>query len=181
MSFIKKTMPELNRPSSEQAKLATNYNKLCLVLDNIRSMHNVGSLFRTADGMGINGLHLCGYTPQPPHREINKTALGATESVAWQHHESTQACLQQLATQGYTIIALEQTHNSTPLHKFVIDTAKQYALVVGNELEGVSEQALHLCHSVIEIPQMGAKHSFNVSVSAAILVWEFYKQISLEK
>ena len=141
-----------------------------LVLDNIRSMHNVGSIFRSSDAFLVNCIYLCGYTPQPPHRDIHKTALGATETVNWRHAENTASLLQKLADEGYQIVALEQTKQSIPLNEFAWDGNK-IAVVLGNEVEGVQQEALDCCNASIEIPQYGTKHSLNVAVAAGIVLW----------
>lgn len=143
------------------------------VLDSIRSMHNVGSIFRTADGFKCEGLALCGYTATPPHREIQKTALGATETVPWEYFESIVSALESLKSRGFFLVALEQVHGSVSLEKMDFLRIEKVAFVLGNEVEGVSNEALELCDLALEIPQFGTKHSFNVSVSAGIVAWEF--------
>lgn len=174
VQFRKKTMDELERLSVEEFR-ATNKIPIVIILDEVRSMHNVGSVFRTADGFSIAEIILCGLTPQPPHRDIQKTALGATETVKWQHVPDTVTAIRSLQNKGYKIIAIEQTHHSTPLHTFNFQHSQPYALIFGHEVHGVSEEALLLCDHVIEIPQTGSKHSFNISVSAGIVLWEFAK------
>ena len=146
-----------------------------VVLDEVRSMHNVGSVFRTSDGFLIESIYLCGLTPQPPHRDIQKTALGATETVAWKHIATTQQAIDELKQNGYTIIAIEQVHNSIPLHKFELDQSKKYAIVFGHEVNGVQEEIIQQCDFSIEIPQLGSKHSLNISVSAGMVIWEMAK------
>ena len=150
---------------------------LIIVLDNIRSMHNVGAVFRTADAFIIEKIILCGITPQPPHREIHKAALGATESVDWEYTSSIAEALANLDKDGYKIIGIEQTNQSQVITEFDFDEASKYALVLGNEVEGISEEALPLCHSFIEIPQHGTKHSLNVSVCGGIVMWEFFRHL----
>jgi 23S rRNA (guanosine2251-2'-O)-methyltransferase len=175
--FMRKlSMDELNRLDADGFK---NSEKIPVValLDNIRSLNNVGSFFRTADAFRLEKLLLCGYTGTPPHRDIHKSALGAEESVDWQHFSSTELALEELAAAGYQLVAIEQTTGSIPLHLYKFDVHKKYALVFGNEVEGVSEAALVLCHEAIEIPQAGTKHSLNVSVCGGILMWECYKQL----
>jgi tRNA G18 (ribose-2'-O)-methylase SpoU len=175
--FMRKlSMDELNRLDAVDFK---NSEKLPVValLDNIRSLNNVGSFFRTADAFRLDKLLLCGYTGTPPHRDIHKSALGAEESVDWQHFSNTEMALEELAAAGYQLVAIEQTTGSIPLHQYTFDVHKKYALVFGNEVEGVSEAALALCHEAIEIPQAGTKHSLNVSICAGILMWECYKQL----
>jgi tRNA G18 (ribose-2'-O)-methylase SpoU len=168
----KLTMEELNRVSVEEYKQQDN-NKLVLVLDNIRSMHNVGSTFRTADSFGVGHIYLCGITAQPPHREIEKTALGATDSVSWTYTEKTAECLKNLQNLGYEIVAIEQTTRSIALQDFKFNKDKKYALVFGNEVFGVDDEAILLCNNAIEIPQSGTKHSLNISVCVGIVVWQY--------
>ncbi len=169
----KLTMDELGRhPASAYAAHATH--QVALVLDNVRSMHNVGSAFRTADAFGLAKLYLGGITATPPHREIHKTALGAEETVAWEHAPDTAALLAQLKAQGYQVLALEQTDASQPLDAFRPAHGGRYALVFGNEAFGVGEAAIAACDGALEIPQFGSKHSFNISVSIGIVLWHFY-------
>jgi 23S rRNA (guanosine2251-2'-O)-methyltransferase len=174
----KKSMPDLNRLSVQDFQQATK-TPIVIVLDNVRSMNNVGSVFRTADGFALEAIYLCGFTPQPPHRDIQKTALGATETVQWQHVQHTLDAVQTLQQNGYTIIAIEQVHNSISLEKYVIDKTKKYALILGNEVEGIEETVIKKCDAVIEIPQAGTKHSFNISVSMGIVSWHFYHNMIL--
>jgi tRNA G18 (ribose-2'-O)-methylase SpoU len=164
------TMDELGRKSVDAFKQA-NKTPLIVVLDNIRSMHNVGSVFRSADAFLIEAIYLCGYTPQPPHRDINKTALGATETVAWKYFATTEAALQELNNNGYKVYALEQAEGSVSLEQFIRKEDK-IAVVLGNEVEGVADEVLALCDGCIEIPQLGSKHSLNVSVAAGIVLWK---------
>ena len=170
----KKTMDELERMSQDEFKKSEKL-PIVIVLDEVRSMHNVGSVFRTADGFLIESIFLCGLTPQPPHRDIQKTALGATETVAWQHVEKTTDAIAALKQKGFTIIAIEQVHNSIPLHKFELDKSKKYAVVFGHEVNGVQQEIIEQCDCTIEIPQLGSKHSLNISVSAGMVIWEFAK------
>lgn len=149
-----------------------------VVLDNIRSMHNVGSVFRTADGFRVERVVLCGFTPQPPHRDINKTALGATESVPWEYVEDIRTVVNDLQIAGYKVIAVEQADKSTPLQDYQPRPAERIALIFGNEVEGVDEDIIALCDTVIEIPQFGTKHSFNISVSAGMVLWEVWRKLS---
>jgi 23S rRNA (guanosine2251-2'-O)-methyltransferase len=174
----KKSMPELNRLSVQDFQQATK-TPIVIVLDNVRSMNNVGSVFRTADGFALEAIYLCGFTPQPPHRDIQKTALGATETVQWHHVQNTLDAVHNLRNNGYTIIAIEQVHNSISLEKFKIDATKKYALILGNEVEGVDADVIKACDAVIEIPQVGTKHSFNISVSMGIVSWHFYNNTIL--
>jgi rRNA methylases len=151
-----------------------------IVLDNIRSMHNVGSVFRTADAFLMQGIYLCGYTPQPPHRDIHKTALGATETVDWKYFSTTLEAVKSLREEAYTIWAVEQVEGSLPLHQVPVKKGEKLGLVFGNEVSGVDAEVLKLCHGSIEIPQMGMKHSLNISVAAGIVLWEFFKQLHTE-
>ena len=164
-------MDELDRKSVEAFKQAEK-TPLIVVLDNIRSMHNTGSVFRTADAFLIEGICLCGYTPQPPHRDINKTALGATETVDWFYTPTTLEAVQQLKANGYKVYAVEQASNSISLENFVSGNQEKLAIVMGNEVEGVDAAVLPLCDGCIEIPQLGMKHSLNVSVAAGIVLWK---------
>lgn len=163
-------MSELNRLTAEEFQEASK-NPIAIVLDNVRSVLNVGSVFRTSDAFRIEELHLCGLTATPPHREMNKTALGATESVNWKHFESTSDSLKLLKENGYTLIAIEQTTGAVELQEFPFSNHEKVALVFGNEVKGVSNEALELCDFAIEIPQFGTKHSLNISVSAGIALW----------
>ncbi len=147
-----------------------------LVLDNVRSLHNVGSAFRTADAFAAEKIFLCGITGTPPNREIQKTALGATESVAWQYQEKIQNVLKELKEQHYLIVSIEQTDESVLMQNFEIDTHKKYAFIFGNEVFGVSPEAIALSDLSVEIPQFGTKHSLNVSVSLGIVCWHFLQK-----
>lgn len=171
-------LEELGRISVEQFKESEKL-PVCILLDNVRSLHNVGSSFRTADAFRIERILLTGITGIPPHREIQKTALGATESVAWSYHEDAALAARQLKDAGYDIIIIEQTTHSIGLEKFPIVQGKKYCLVFGNEVDGVSESVVALAEAAIEIPQTGTKHSLNVSVCVGIVAWEFYKCIAL--
>ena len=165
-------MDELNRESVEEFK---NKKKipLVLVLDNVRSLNNVGSVFRTADAFMVEKVYLCGITGQPPHRDIEKTALGATESVAWEHVPDTLELVKQLQADGYHICAVEQAENSTMLNDFRPEPGQPYALVLGNEVMGVAQEVVSISEVVLEIPQFGTKHSLNISVAAGVVVWDF--------
>jgi len=145
-------------------------------LDNVRSLNNIGSVFRTCDAFLVEGIKLCGITATPPHREISKTALGATESVQWQYCEHTSEAIQALRRQGYLIYAVEQTIASCALHEFSVSAGNKYALVFGHEIKGVEQEVVDLCDGAIEIPQHGTKHSINIAVSAGIVLWEFFRQ-----
>lgn len=155
----------------EQSKLP-----LVLVLDNVRSGLNVGSIFRTADAFTVQKLLLCGITAQPPHREILKTALGSTDSVEWAYFQETTAGIRALKSENYLVFAVEQTSDKAWLQDFTPQPGQKYAFIFGNEVEGVDEQALALCDGVVEIPQFGTKHSLNVAVAAGIVVWELARK-----
>ena len=167
---------ELGRISVNEFK-DSEKTKIVLVLDNIRSLNNVGSAFRTADAFLLEAIYLCGVTGTPPHPEIHKTALGATDSVKWEKYTSTQSCIDQLKQEGYIICCIEQTQNSVFLNDLKADSTKKYALVFGNEVYGVEQNIIDNADIVIEIPQFGSKHSLNVSVSIGIICWEFIKQL----
>ena len=167
----KLSMAALQRASADTVRAARKL-PLVLVLDNVRSGLNVGSVFRTADAFLVERLVLCGITAQPPHREILKTALGSTESVAWEYSPDTVAAVESLRQQGYRVLALEQTEPKTWLHQFQPDPFARYALLLGNEVDGVDEAALRLCEGSLEIPQYGTKHSLNIAVSAGIVTWD---------
>lgn len=151
--------------------------RLVAVLDNVRSMHNVGAVFRTADAFIVEKIVLCGITPQPPHREIHKAALGATESVEWIYEKDIMEALTNLKNQDYQIVGIEQTSDSKIFTDFNIDKGSKYAVVLGNEVDGLSEEALQLYNTFLEIPQLGTKHSLNVSVCGGIVMWEFFKAL----
>lgn len=170
----KLSMDELGRKSVEEYKQAAK-TPVVAVLDNIRSMHNVGSVFRTADAFLTEAIFLCGYTPQPPHRDINKTALGAAETVDWMFFSSTVAAVIELKNNGYKVYAIEQTEGSISLEKFSANPGEKIAVVFGNEVEGVSDEVLNMVDGSIEIPQFGMKHSLNISVAAGIVLWEIFK------
>lgn len=167
-------LEELNRVDVETFKSLQKI-PLVVVLDNIRSMHNVGATFRTADAFLVQKIILCGITPQPPHREIHKAALGATESVDWSYESDINVAINDLKSQNFEIIGIEQTTESEPITDFKIDQDKKYAVILGNEVEGISDEALPNIDSFIEIPQLGTKHSLNVSVCGGIVMWEFAK------
>ncbi len=165
-------MEELNRDSVEDFRSKEKL-PLTLILDNVRSLNNVGSVFRTADAFMVEKIYLCGITGTPPHRDIEKTALGATESVAWEHVPNTLDLTRQLQAQGYKVVAVEQAENSTKLHEFVPEPEQRYAFVLGNEVFGVEQEVVSLSDVVLEIPQFGTKHSLNISVATGVVVWDF--------
>jgi tRNA G18 (ribose-2'-O)-methylase SpoU len=169
----KLSMQQLGRISVDEFKSSEKF-PLIVIVDNVRSMHNVGSIFRTSDAFLVEKIYLCGITPTPPHREIQKTALGATESVDWQYVENTLDVINQLKKEGWTILALEQTTNSVMLDELKVEKGEKIAIVLGNEVEGVNQEVINLCHKAVEIPQFGTKHSFNVSVSCGIMLWQVY-------
>ncbi|MDQ1804570.1 RNA methyltransferase [Chryseobacterium sp. PTM-20240506] len=169
-------LEELNRIDVETFKKVEKI-PLIVILDNVRSMHNVGATFRTADAFLIEKIILCGITPQPPHREIHKAALGATESVDWAYENNINTAIRDLKSQGFEIIGIEQTSNSTMITDFTIDKTKKYALILGNEVEGISDEALENIDVFLEIPQLGTKHSLNVSVCGGLVMWEFTKAL----
>lgn len=169
-------LEELGRIDIETFK-HTEKIPLIIVLDNVRSMHNVGAVFRTADAFLVEKIILCGITPQPPHREIHKAALGATESVDWSYENDIKNTLIYLKSDGYMVIAVEQTSDSILIEKFNINKGQKYALVLGNEVDGLSDAALGEYDSFIEIPQHGTKHSLNVSVCGGIVMWEFFRNL----
>jgi len=168
-------LDELNRASVIEFK-AQNKLPVVVVLDNVRSMHNVGSIFRTCDGFAVEQVCLCGITGQPPHREIEKTALGATQSVNWVYYADPLQAVEQLRKDGYRIIAIEQAENSIILNTFETVKNEKYALIFGNEVNGVSDEVMKVIDACIEIPQFGTKHSFNIVVSAGIVLWDFFCQ-----
>ena len=169
----KKSTDELHRISKEDFEKVEK-TPIIIVLDNIRSLSNVGAFFRTADAFRIEELFLCGITACPPHREIHKTALGADETVRWRYFDTTDAACRQLKEEGYRIFAIEQVEGSVPLQNF--DFTPRTAYLLGNEVEGVSEEALPYCEGAIELPQEGTKHSLNVAVCAGIVMWECFKR-----
>ncbi len=168
-------MDELPRKSADEFRRAEKV-PVILLLENIRSMHNVGSVFRTADAFLAQAIFLCGYTPKPPHRDIHKTALGATETVEWEYRDSAMNAVRQLRDSGYRTVAVEQAEGSIPLQSFSRQAGERMVLIFGNEVEGVSEEVLAHCDDCIEIPQFGMKHSLNVSVAAGIVLWELVKR-----
>ena len=174
--FTKKNLSELNRLNIEDFK-ATEKIPLVVVLDNIRSQHNVGAIFRTSDAFLVEKIYLCGITATPPNREIHKAALGATESVDWEYFEKTVDVVNLLKTQGFSVFALEQTQNSISFLKLP-KLPTPIALILGNEVDGISDDVMPLVDGALEIPQFGTKHSLNVSVSAGIAIWEIFKKFN---
>lgn len=171
-------MEELGRVTLEEYKKQEKI-PVVLVLDNIRSMHNVGSAFRTSDAFNVERLYLCGITGTPPNKEISKTALGATESVDWTYKESVSELAKELKSAGYAILLVEQTDNSVMLQNFDFSQYEKIALFVGNEVFGISDELLPLSDAAIEIPQFGTKHSLNVAVATGIVLWEAVKQLAV--
>lgn len=169
----KKTIWDLGRDTLEQYRARPKL-PLVMVLDNVRSLNNIGAIFRTCDAFMIQSIMLCGITATPPSPEIHKTALGAEDSVAWQYFQNTDECIEYLKSQGYTICVLEQVKGSVPLQQFSIDKSKKYAIVAGHEVHGVDPEVVNKADYCIEIPQYGTKHSLNVSVSAGISLWHFF-------
>lgn len=167
---------ELDRKSVEDFKKATK-TPIIIILDDIRSLHNIGSVFRTSDAFLVEKIYLCGITATPPHKEIHKTALGATETVAWEYAENVTTVIQQLLKDGVKVYAIEQVENATFLDQFQPNKNEHYALIFGNEVYGVSQEAIALAEGCIEIPQLGSKHSLNISVSAGIVVWDFFQKL----
>ena len=166
---------ELDRLSVEDFK-STPKKSIIVILDNIRSMHNVGSAFRTSDAFLVEKIYLCGITAQPPHREIQKTALGATESVTWEHAENTLTLITQLREEGWKVAAIEQADESISLEKFEFTSNEKYAFVFGNEVFGVEEEVVKKADFCIEIPQFGTKHSLNISVSMGVVIWDYFSK-----
>jgi 23S rRNA (guanosine2251-2'-O)-methyltransferase len=164
---------ELGRKTIGQFK-SSDKAPIIIVLDNIRSHNNIGSVFRTADAFLVEKIILCGISATPPHRDIQKTALGATESVSWNYYPETTRAITELKAGGYKIIGIEQVEGSVDLHAFTIEKGTKYALVFGHEINGVGQEVIDLCDQCIEIPQFGTKHSFNIAVSAGIVLWELW-------
>ena len=171
---------ELGRKTIAEYK-NSDKSPFIIVLDNVRSHNNVGSIFRTADAFLVESMYLCGITAQPPHRDIQKTALGATESVPWKYCPSTLDAVKELKSNGVMIIAVEQVEGAVMLQDFVIERDKKYAFVFGHEINGVGQEIIDLCNFCIEIPQFGSKHSFNIAVSAGIVLWEANKNAHIQK
>ena len=171
---------ELNRKSVEEFKKADKY-PFIIVLDNVRSLNNIGSVFRTADGFLVEGVYLCGITAAPPHKDIRKTALGATDSVQWKYFSKTADAIKQLRQDGYKIISIEQTDESIMLNEFAVHEGERYALVFGHEMKGVDQSVIDKSDICIEIPQYGTKHSLNISVSAGIVLWDLVNKLKKKR
>lgn len=167
----------MNRLTPEEFKRHTK-TPLIVVLDNVRSLHNVGSVFRTSDAFLVESVFLCGITSTPPHPEIHKTALGAENSVKWEYFEDTHTALDKLLAENYTILAIEQAKGSTSLPDLQLKKDKKYAVILGNEVKGVQQSIIDRCHGCIEVPQFGTKHSLNVSVTGGIIIWEFFQLLN---
>ncbi|HIA36885.1 MAG TPA: TrmH family RNA methyltransferase [Flavobacteriales bacterium] len=172
----KLTNKELGRKSITDFKRAEKL-PIVIILDNVRSLHNIGSVFRTSDAFLLEGIYLCGISARPPHRDIQKTALGATETVSWEYFDETIKGIAQLKNQDYEILAIEQTEDSMALHDFIPQKKKKYALVFGHEVKGVSQEVIDYCDGCLEIPQIGTKHSLNISVSVGITIWDLYGKL----
>lgn len=178
MKYRKLENSELERPDLNTVQAMVRH-PIHVVLDNIRSLNNIGSVFRTADAFMAAHIHLCGITATPPHRDIRKTALGATESVPWTYHSDTHEAIKQLKDQGVKVWAVEQAEGATLLQNWDIAPDSTVALVFGNEVKGVAQDIVDLCDGVLEIPQHGIKHSLNISVSAGMVLWEAFKRFGL--
>lgn len=176
----KLSMDELNRVDVETYRRQPKVS-LVVVMDSIRSMNNVGSVFRTCDAFSAERMILCGITACPPNKEISKTALGATESVAWIYEESVTKAVENLKKEGYKVYAVEQVDTSISLNDFEIDSKDKIAVILGNEVFGVSDEVLPLCDGALEIPQTGTKHSLNVTIAGGIVIWEIFKKLALNK
>lgn len=168
---------ELNRLTPEAFKESEKI-PLVVVLDHVRSLHNVGSVFRTSDAFRVEAVYLCGITACPPHAEIHKTALGAEDTVLWEYFSDTLDAVDKLKSMGYSVYAIEQAEGSIMLDKLLLDKEEKYAVILGNEVKGVQQTIVDNCDKCIEIPQYGTKHSLNVSVTAGIVIWDFFKQLS---
>lgn len=174
--MLKKTILEMGRDTVEEFRRKEKIG-LTVVLDNIRSLNNIGSIFRTSDAFRVERLLLCGITATPPSPEIHKTALGAEDSVAWEYCADTLEAVRRLRMEGYTVCALELAQGSVPLNEFAVERGKRYAIVVGHEVEGVQQSVVDACDCCLEIPQEGTKHSLNVAVSTALAIWHFYLRL----
>lgn len=172
----KKSMMELHRISCEEFK-AVDKIPLVVVLDDVRSLNNIGSVFRTADAFVVERIYLCGITATPPHPDIHKTALGAEDSVDWTYCDDVCHAIEELRSKGYKICSIEQVQGSISLPQFVVKTGEKYAVILGNEVKGVKQEAVDMSDCCIEIPQCGTKHSLNVSITAGIIMWDFFKSM----
>ena len=170
---------ELNRMNVADYREAEKV-PFVVVLDNVRSLHNVGSVFRTSDAYCVESIYLCGVTATPPSAEIHKTALGAEDSVAWQYFEDTREAVEKLHEEGYTVLSIEQVQGSIALQDLRLEKGKKYAVIFGNEVKGVQQEVVDMSDGCIELPQYGTKHSLNVSVTAGIVIWEFARQLLIE-
>ena len=168
---------ELGRKNVDEFKSSEKL-PVVVVLDNVRSLNNIGSIFRTADAFLVEAIYLCGISACPPHREIEKTALGATESVTWKYFKTTSEAVDELIQKKFIVVAIEQAEGGIRLDEFVPDSNKKYALIFGHELNGVGEDVMQKVETAIEIPQSGTKHSLNISVCAGIVLWEFFKRVT---
>ena len=168
---------ELDRVSKEEIK-QLDKTPLVVVLDNIRSLNNVGSVFRSSDAFKLEKIYLCGVTATPPNAEIHKTALGAEDSMDWEYEEDTKTVVEKLKNEGYKVFAVEQVQNSIMLDRVELDKTNKYVLILGNEVKGVQQEVVDMCDFAVEIPQFGTKHSLNVSVAGGIVIWEFFKKLS---
>ena len=173
-SMRKLSMDELNRKSVEEFKESEKL-PIIVVLENIRSAYNVGSVFRTADAFLLEAIYICGYTCTPPHKEIKKTALGAEDSVTWKHFANTDLAIQELKDLGYTVYAVEQAEGSSLLHELNYEPGQKIAVIMGNEVTGVEQSSIQQCKACIEIPQLGMKHSLNIASAAAVVLWELVR------
>jgi tRNA G18 (ribose-2'-O)-methylase SpoU len=169
---------ELNRLSVDEFKQETKI-PLIVILDDIRSLNNIGSVFRTSDAFLIEKIYLCGITATPPNKEIHKTALGSTESVNWEYAEDVTVLIEKLKNERVKVVAIEQTENSVMLQDFEMSKNEKLAIIFGNEVKGVNQQAVNLCDAIIEIPQFGTKHSLNISVSVGVVLWDLFKKMKL--
>jgi len=176
----KRSIQELNRKTPEAFKTAAKI-PLILILDNVRSLYNIGAVFRTADAFLVDKIFLCGITACPPHKDIHKTALGATETVAWEYCKHTEDLVSKLLQQNIEVVAVEQTDTATPLNHFKPEPGKRYAFVLGNEVKGVRQEVINLLENSVEIPQFGTKHSLNIAVAASIVLWDFFSKTQFLK
>lgn len=170
---------ELDRKSISEFKMAEK-TPIIVILDNVRSLNNIGSVFRSSDAFLIEKIYLCGITAQPPHKDIHKTALGATETVSWEYAENTLDVVDKLKAQGVKVYSIEQAENATMLNDFIPSTNTKYAVVFGNEVKGVQQKVVNVSDGVIEIPQLGSKHSLNISVSTGVVLWDLFSKMNFE-